>query len=98
MLARIYILFKLHKEGIPGRPVVILNSLKQLVANYLCSIINNIADRSKYHIRDSFTFKSFVDGLILTNFDGRLDSFDVCSLFTNIPNDFVLEFLSLLKN
>jgi predicted GIY-YIG superfamily endonuclease len=89
---RIYILLKLHKDGIPGRPVVSsIDSLSQPIAKYLCNILNNIIDKSKYHIRSSFDFKSYIDNVKLTDENTKLVSFDVSSLFTNVPIDLVFQ-------
>jgi hypothetical protein len=85
---RIYRSIKLHKESMPRRPVVsTLNSVGQPIAKLMNDILGNINDKEKYNIKNSFDFNKFMDSL-------ELVSFDVKSMFTNIPLDLVLDILN----
>jgi hypothetical protein len=92
---RIYILIKLHKESMPGRPVVsTINSVGQPIAKFINEILKNINDKTKYNIKNSFDFKTFVDSVNLDDPTLELVSFDVKSMFTNIPLDLVLDIVN----
>jgi hypothetical protein len=91
---RIYILLKLHKEGTPGRPVISsINSIGQPIAKFLAKILENIRDKNKYNFNNSHEFKTYIDTIQSPEHDHELVSFDVVSLFTNVPLDLVFEIL-----
>jgi hypothetical protein len=72
----------------PGRPVVsTINSVRQPIAKLMNDILGNINDKEKYNIRNSFDFNKFMDSL-------EMVSFDVKSMFTNIPLDLVLDIVN----
>jgi hypothetical protein len=54
-------------------------------------ILKNINDKEKYNIKNSFDFKKFVDSIAIEDTSIELVSFDVKSMFTNIPLDLVLD-------
>jgi hypothetical protein len=92
---RIYILLKLHKTGTPGRPVVLsVNSIGQPIAKFLEKILENIREKNKYNILNSFEFKNFVDTIEFPDDNHEFVSFDVVSLFTNIPLDLVIQIIN----
>lgn len=84
---RVYGLPKIHKENAPLRPIVsTINSPAGPLAKFCAQILNNITDKDKYNFGNSYNFKKFVDKIVLPK-DYVLVSFDVVSLFTNVPLD-----------
>ncbi|XP_058456432.1 uncharacterized protein LOC131433843 [Malaya genurostris] len=80
---------KAHKPDLPLRPVVPNTTtptynLSKMIANILKQSIH-----SNYTITDSFEFVEYINNIILPS-DYVLVSFDVISLFTNIPKDLVI--------
>jgi hypothetical protein len=76
----------------PGRPVVsTINYVGQPIAKLINDILGNINDKEKYNIRNSFDFKKFMDSIAIEDTYLELVSFDVKSMFTNIPLDLVLD-------
>jgi Reverse transcriptase (RNA-dependent DNA polymerase) len=91
---RIYVVLKLHKENSPGRPIVSsIGSIGQPIAKYLCKILDNVSDRMNYNVKNSFDFKTFVDSIQIPDSSLELVSFDVKSLFTNVPLDLVFQII-----
>lgn len=82
---KIYGLPKLHKENIPLRPIVsTISSPGYKIAKYLNNILKHLSQLSSYNIKNSHEFKNFIDTITLRENDELL-SFDVVSLFTNVP-------------
>lgn len=88
---KIYGLLKTHKPDMPVRPIVsCVRSPFYKMSLFLVGILAEIVGKNKYHIRDSFHFREYVkhqkvpSGYILA-------SFDVESLYTNIPIDLALK-------
>ena len=80
--ARIYGLPKIHKEGAPLRPIVsAIGSYTHKLAKFLTEILQPLAS-NKYTVKDSF---SFSEGILSVSSVPYMCSFDVVSLFTNIP-------------
>jgi hypothetical protein len=88
---RIYGLPKYHKENVPLRPIVsTINGPNYGSAKEICNVLNNITDKEKYYIKNSYCFKSFIENVTLAP-NEILVSFDVVSLFTNVPTDFAVQ-------
>ena len=82
--ARIYGLPKIHKQNVPLRPIVsAIGSYTYNLAKFLIDILKPIAS-NKYTVKDSF---SFTNELLSISSVPFMCSFDVVSLFTNIPID-----------
>lgn len=85
---RMYGLPKTHKQDVPLRPILSMTgSAHHELSKWLASLLQPVLDRFTAHcISDSFTFADYIRKL-----DGRNDSymcsFDVSSLFTNVPLD-----------
>ena len=76
------ILFKIHKPGFPLRPIVsAVGSCTHQLAKYLADILTPLANNS---FKDSFSFTHEL--LSVSNIPFKC-SFDVVSLFKNIPVD-----------
>lgn len=92
--ARIHGLPKLHKDGIPLRPVVdTINSPSYALNKYMNNIIKNITDYTKYNVKNSYEFKSFIANVRVPD-DHILVSFDVVSLYTNTD---ITKVINILK-
>ncbi|XP_062556674.1 uncharacterized protein LOC134221495 [Armigeres subalbatus] len=86
---RIYGQPKAHKEGIPLRPVVPnINAPTYQLSKFIATILSN-SFHSNYNITDSFMFVQYIKAVTLPA-GYVLVSFDVVSLFTNIPKDLVM--------
>lgn len=83
---KIYGLPKLHKEGIPLRPIVsCIQSPFNALALFQKTILNHTAYQNKYYIKNSFDFKDKIKNVkVPSNY--VLISLDVISLYTSIPN------------
>ena len=86
--AKIYGLPKLHKSFPsnsypPFRPIVSsIGTYNYNLSKFLCSVLSPLIS-TRYCTKDSFTFVQEFNQVNITN--SFLVSFDVCSLFTNIP-------------
>lgn len=91
---KLYGLPKLHKPNVPMRPIVsYIKSPFYKLSKYLSNCLSNITRKNNYYIKDSFSFKQFIDTVDLPD-DYKLLSLDVVSLYTNIPNDLVQSIIS----
>ena len=82
---RMYGLPKVHKPGVPLRPILDMrNSPYHSVARWLCEILEPVRKIAcRYTIRDTFDFVSKIKEL---NINSKLMfSLDISSLFTNVP-------------
>ena len=97
-VARIYGLPKIHKQNIPLRPIVsMIRTPMYNLSKYLCPFIKSIV-AEEYIVKNSSDFTEHLKMLNI-NSDEIQASFDVVSLFTNIPvklaTDIILEKLSV---
>ena len=86
---RMYGLPKIHKPGIPLRPILSMcHSALHSLTKWLVEVLNPVLEfYSGCCVKDSFTFSSTIRRLPVCNESQFLVSFDVVSLFTNIPLD-----------
>ena len=84
---RMYGLPKTHKEGTPLRPILsMVGYYHHELAKWLASILQPVLEQfSTNCIKDSFTFAQTMQDLRLEGKDVYLCSFDISSLFTNVP-------------
>ena len=84
---RIYVLPKIHKADVPLRPIVsCVNTFAYDLSAYLANILSPLTGKSEYTVTNSVHFVSTVSNeTILDN--EIMVSFDVESLFTNVPID-----------
>lgn len=88
---RFYGLPKIHKSGIPLRPIVsFVNSPTYAVSSYLAKILSPVVGNTDYTVKNSCDFADFIRGKTL-NAESELVSFDVVSLFTKIPVDLAIK-------
>ena len=82
-----YGLPKIHKLGIPLRPIVsFVNSLTYAISGYLARILSPVVGNTNYTVTNSCKFADFIRDKILNTCE-ELVSFDVVSLFSKIPVD-----------
>ena len=84
---RMYGLPKTHKVGTPLRPILsMVGSSNHELAKWLASFLQPVIEQfSTNCIKDSFTFAQTMQDLRLEGKDVYLCSFDISSLFTNVP-------------
>ena len=91
---QIYGLPKIHKEGIPLRPIVAaIGSPTHQLARELARILSPLAGKSTSHVRNSADFVNQIHQISLEETD-VMASFDVVSLFTRVPVDEALLVIS----
>ncbi len=85
--AKLYGLTKIHKAGHPLRPVLsMIDTVQYRVAKVLDSLLSPLISND-FEIRDSFDFKDFILNQAPKCDSECMVSFDVSSLFTNVPID-----------
>ena len=82
---RLYGLPKTHKDGIPLRPILsMIRSAQHKLAQWLDKVIKPVLELFfEYCVKDSFTFSKTIQGT--PNTSALICSFDIKSLFTNVP-------------
>ena len=81
----LYGLPKIHKDGCPLRPIIsAVGTYNYKLAKYLVEILSPLTVNNEHMIKDTFDFVNKVAHLN-TNVDKYMLSFDIESLFTNIP-------------
>ena len=88
---RFYGLPKIHKPGIPLRPIVsFVNSPTYAISGYLARILSPVVGNTDYTVKNSCEFADFIRDKTL-NACEELVSFDVVSFFTKIPVDLAVK-------
>ena len=81
----LYGLAKVHKPEVPLRPILSgINTFNYPLAKYLVPLLTSITS-NQYTVKDSFSFAKEISQLNLPN--AHMASFDIKSLYTNIPLD-----------
>ena len=81
----LYGLPKIHKNGAPIRPIIsAVGTYNYKLAKFLDSIIKPLQSTNSFMLKDTFDFVNRVSKIDLAK-DDYMVSFDVESLFTNIP-------------
>ena len=77
---------KVHKEGVPLRPILaMIGSPQHATAKWIADILKPVSHKySKFVIKDSFEFSRVIQESVATP-NARMASFDIKSLFTNVP-------------
>lgn len=89
---------KIHKPDIPMRPISsTINAPNSDMSRMLAKILNNIVDRDEYNVSNSMQVKERISRIKIPK-DHILVSFDVVSLFTNIPVDLVYDIINIKWN
>ena len=84
---RMYGLPKTHKKDVPLRPILSMTgSAQHHLAKWLTSILNPVLQQFSVNcVPDSFTFVKEVNNFTFSSSSVFLCSFDISSLFTNVP-------------
>lgn len=93
---KLYCLPKVHKPGVPLRPIVSsINSTTYNLSKFLANILKvSFEHTNSYNIKDTFSFVLAMENCVLPE-NYVLISLDVVSLFTNIPLDLVIHILEI---
>ena len=84
--SRIYGLPKVHKSDVPLRPIIsFYTSPTYQLSRHLSTLLTPLVGKSPSHVRNSRDFVNFITEQQLNQ--EVLVSFDVVSLFTNVPTD-----------
>ncbi|CAF4998196.1 unnamed protein product, partial [Rotaria sp. Silwood1] len=93
---RLYGLPKIHKDNIPLRPVLsAIGTFNYGLGKALTNILSDIIEREKM-VRDPFSFVEELKTLPKSFSNYKMVSFDISSLYTNVPLDETIEII--LKN
>lgn len=88
----LYCLVKIHKANHPMRPIVsTIASPHSMLAKFLAGILKNITDQD-FNLNNSVELKEKLITIKIPK-QHKLISFDVVSLFTNVPTDIVFEII-----
>ncbi len=84
----LYGLPKIHKLGIPLRPIVVscIGSPSYNLSKFISKMISPLFGKTQSHINNSTHFMQTVNSVCLIS-DEMMVSFDVSSLFTNVSID-----------
>lgn len=89
-LAKFYGLPKVHKNGCPLRPITsTVGSPGYQLSKIFLLFLNEIFPPTDIHIRDTVEFIDHAKNLVIKE-DDVLVSFDVVSMFTTIPVDYII--------
>ena len=90
-----YGLVKTHKENHPMRPIVSsVNAISYKLSKWLVKVLTPLLGSiSSSHLINSCDLVNKLNGVNITS-QHKLVSFDVCSLFTRVPVNDLLQFLS----
>lgn len=93
ILPKFYGLPKIHKETFCLRPITAMNmSPGYFTGKVFNHMINMVFPQTGHHIKDSYDAKGQIDEIVL-NDDEVLVSYDVVSMYTNIPRELAKDIL-----
>lgn len=85
----IYVLPKVHKTGTPLRAIVsCINAPSYDLAKWMTNILNHLS-HDRYNVKNSYPLVDKIDQLEILD-DEKIVSFDVVSLFPNIPTELAI--------
>ena len=87
---RLYALPKIHKDNIPLRPIISsINTISSDISKKLANILTILRTIDKFEIKNTIEIKQRLNTIIANETD-ILVSFDIISLFTNIPTNLAI--------
>ena len=91
--SRMYGLPKIHKRDVPCRFILsMIGSAQHELAKFLAALLQPVLELYLTNcINDSFSFAKMIQLLGVNSNDSILCSFDICSLFTNVPLAEIIE-------
>lgn len=96
--AQLYGLFKVHKVGLPLRPIVSACAAPGFkLAKFISELLSTVFWETGFHIKDSSTFVKRIKNLEISESD-ILISYDVVSMFTNLPIDHIIDIVHSREN
>jgi hypothetical protein len=96
---RFYLLPKIHKKGVPGRPICSsVNHPTEKISQFVDAHIRRFMRQSKSYIRDTQDFISKIVNGKPRKPGTLLVTLDVTSLYTNIPNEDGIAAIATLLN
>ena len=96
VLPKYYVLPKVHKPGMPLRPIISsIGSVTHSTAKELARIIKALVGGSQHHVKNNMDFIQSIEGIQLKS-DECMMSFDVESLFTSVPIEPSIEIIKKL--
>ena len=82
---QLYGLPKIHKDGIPLRPIVAVNgSVSYQLAKHLAQLLQPLCGNSGHHVKDSSDFSNSISSTRIARNEVMI-SFDVAFLFISVP-------------
>ena len=88
-ISKAYGLIKIHKAGFPVRPIIsTINSPPYALPKFFAKLLQDNLKTPTSHIDNSEKLKDKLDNTHIPQ-DHEIISFDVVSLFTNVPEDLV---------
>ena len=82
-----YTLTKIHKPKSIGRPIISgCDGPTERISSFVDTLLQRIAQKQQSFIKDTTDFITFIEKIKLGK-DTILVSMDVCSLYTNIPQE-----------
>ena len=87
---QLYLLPKIHKNQspVPGRPIVSANnSPSERISQFADFFLQPLVKTTRSYIKDTTDFINHIEAIPPLPDDSLLCTIDVCSLYTNIPND-----------
>jgi len=91
---RLYGLPKIHKEGVPLRPIVSnIGAPTYQLSKHLAGLLGQLTGKSTHHVKNSSQYVQTLSSIRIQPGD-LMVSFDIVSLFTNVP---ILDSLQLLS-
>lgn len=91
---KMYALMKTHKPDIPARPVVAcVDTPTSAMSSMLSDILKQLLDDDIYNIKNSITLKQKLSNVTIESTEIMV-SFDIVSLFTNIPVNLAIEIIN----
>ena len=92
---RFYVQPKMHKSGVPIRPIVsYVGSPLYNLSKYIANILKAYVKDENKNAKDSTTFSNYITNVPIED-DKIMVSFDVTSLYTNIP---LIATLNIIKD
>ncbi|XP_026747573.1 uncharacterized protein LOC113508689 [Trichoplusia ni] len=93
---KIYGLPKIHKSNWPLRPIVSqIDAPTYKLSRHLATLLQPHTGKTSSYVRDSRHFVELLEGIQLQDTDIMV-SFDITSLFTNVPVDEVIQIITTL--
>ena len=93
-IPRLYGLPKIHKDGVPLRPILdMTNSPYHAMAQWLAELLEPVQQRLASHsLKDTFHFVDTIDAMNVTG--KKMFSLDFSSLFTNVSLRETIDFIA----